>query len=76
MYWDRKLSSVYALEYEGDVYLDFLPLPRHYDMTSFSASLVNLGTGEVVVSGNFIGDQPMDLICNEFINLMVSQLQE
>jgi hypothetical protein len=45
-------------------------------MTSFSASLVNLGTGEIVVSGNFIGDQPMELICTELINLMVSQMED
>lgn len=70
-----ELNTVYVLEFSGKVYLDFLRLPRHYDFTSFSASVTDITTGEIVISGNFTGNRPVGEVCREFVDKMVAALQ-
>lgn len=74
LYRVMELNSVYVLEFSGKVYLDFLRLPRHYDFTNFSATIMDITTGEIVVSGNFTGNRPVEEVCSEFVDLMVAQL--
>jgi hypothetical protein len=70
-----EVNSVYILEFSGKVYLDFLRLPRHYDFNSFSVTITDITTGEIVVSGNFTGNKPVAEVCTEFVDQMLAKLQ-
>ena len=75
LYMVKELNSVYSLEFEGVGTLDMIRLPKHYDFTSFSATLTDLNTGEIIASGNFVGNKPVDYVCKKFVEQLVSKLQ-
>lgn len=71
----KEIHSGYVLEFEGRYYLDWIRLPRHYDFTSFTASLIDLGTGEILLSANFVGNKPVEEVCIEFVDMMVERIR-
>ncbi len=75
LYMVKELNSVYSLEFEGAGNLDVIRLPKHYDFTSFSAVLTDLNTGEIIASGSFVGNAPVDYVCTQFVEQLVSKLQ-
>ena len=76
VYGVMELSSQYVLEFGGRYYLDWVRLPRHYDFTSFTASLIDLDTGEVVASASFVGNRPVEEVCTEFVDRLVDMIKE
>lgn len=63
-----EVKSSYILRFHYHAYYDVF----YWAFTSFNATVVNLGTGEVVASVSFSGDRSVDSVLEEFANKLAS----
>lgn len=60
------VNSVYVLEMNYTYYWDMF----YYAYTSFSATITDLRTGEIIMTSNFRGDKSVNAVLNEFVREM------
>lgn len=60
------VNSVYVLEMNYTYYWDMF----YYSYTSFSATITDLVTGEIIMTSNFRGDKSVNAVLNEFVREM------
>jgi hypothetical protein len=63
VYSVKELNSVYALDTRYTYYYDML----YYAYRSFSAKVVDLNTGEVVLSVSFVGDRSVNSVLEDCV---------
>jgi|GEM_PF-5732807 len=71
IYSVTELNSIYALEMNYTYYYDVL----YWAYRNFSARLVDLETGEIVMSAYFRGDRSVRSVLNELVNKMDEQVR-
>ena len=67
----REINSIYALELNYTYYYDML----YWAYRNFSARVVDLETGEIVMSAYFRGDRSVRSVLNEFVNKLDEQVR-
>lgn len=60
------VRSVYVLEMHYTYYWDMF----YYAFTSFSATITDLESGEIIMTSNFRGDKSVNAVLNEFVTKM------
>lgn len=59
-------KTVYVLEYDYSYYYDL----SWYSYTTFSATITDLRTGEIIMTANFRGDKSVRSVLNSLVNKM------
>jgi hypothetical protein len=71
IYSIKELNSIYALELDYTYYYDMF----YYAYRSFSARVIDLNTGEIVMSANFRGDKSVGSVLEDFVNQLSQQVK-
>lgn len=71
LYSIRELNSIYALELNYTYYYDMF----YYAYRSFSARVIDLNTGEIIMSANFRGDKSVRAVLKDFVNKLSQQIK-
>jgi len=71
LYSVQELNSIYALELDYTYYYDML----YWAYTNFSARIIDLNTGEVVLSAYFRGDRAAHSVLSELANKISDQVK-
>lgn len=71
IYSIKELNSIYALELNYTYYYDMF----YYAYRSFSARVINLYTGEIIMSANFRGDKSIRAVLKDFVNQLTQQIK-
>jgi len=71
LYSIKELNSIYALELNYIYYYDVF----YYAYRSFSARVIDLNTGEIIMSANFRGDKSVRAVLKDFVNQLSQQIK-
>lgn len=71
VYRIKELNSIYALELDYTYYYDAF----YYAYRSFSARVVDLNSGEIVMSANFRGDRSVRSVLKDFTTQLAAQIK-
>lgn len=72
LYSIKELNSIYALELDYTYYYDVF---FGYYYRSFSARVIDLNTGEIIMSANFRGDKSVSAVLRDFVNQLSQQIK-
>lgn len=70
IYSVKELNSIYALELNYTYYYDMF----YYAYRSFSARVIDLNTGEIIMSANFRGDKSVRAVLKDFVEKLSQQI--
>ncbi len=71
IYSIKELNSIYALELNYTYYYDVF----YYAYRSFSARVIDLNTGQIIMSANFRGDKSVRAVLKDFVNQLSQQIR-
>lgn len=71
IYSIQELNSIYALELNYSYYYDML----YWAYNSFSARVIDLNTGEIIMSAYFRGDRSVHSVLSEFVERLSQQVK-
>jgi hypothetical protein len=71
IYSIKELNSIYSLELNYTYYYDTF----YYAFRTFSARVVDLNSGEIIMSANFRGDKSTKAVLRDFVNQLSLQVK-